>query len=293
MSEGAFGSNWELFKFKAAQYLRDYGSSVVKKQRLEEERVTSKIIILSQKNPADLSEQERLELISEQNKLNEIYLYKAKGAFIRSRKNWIEEGEQNSAYFFNLERRQGRLNLIQQLNINGAVTDDPSRIASFCTSFYRNLYKSKYCHQSATLFFNSLSDFTQITEEARDQCDETITIQEVTCAIEHLKTNKSPGVDGLTTEFYQTFIENLAPFLLEVILESVGQGTLPPTLTQGLITLIPKPQKERLLIGNWRPISLLNTDYKVLATILAKRLKNVLDPIIDETVGIHEEETYF
>lgn len=91
MSEGAFGSNWELLKFKAAQYLRDCGSSVVKKQRLEEERVTSKIIILSQKNPADLSEQERLEFISEQNKLNETDLCKAKGAFIRSRKKGLKK----------------------------------------------------------------------------------------------------------------------------------------------------------------------------------------------------------
>ena len=101
--------------------------------------------------------------------------------------------------------------------------------------------------------------------------------------IEHLKTNKFPGVDGLSAELYQAFIEDLAPFLLKVILESVEQGILPPTLTQGLITLIPKPKKDHLLIDNWRPISLLNTDYKVFASVLAKRLKNVLDPIIDET----------
>ena len=59
-------------------------------------------------------------------------------------------------------------------------------------------------------------------------------------------------------------------------------GSLPPLLTQGLIPLIPKPNKDPLFIDNWRPISLLNIDYKIFASIIAKRLKNVLDPIIDE-----------
>lgn len=63
------------------------------------------------------------------------------------------------------------------------------------------------------------------------------------------------------------------------MLESVEQGTLPPTLSQGLNTLITKPQKDHLLIDNWQPISLLNTDYKVFATILVQRLKNVLYPM--------------
>lgn len=57
---------------------------------------------------------------------------------------------------------------------------------------------------------------------------------------------------------------------------------LPPFLYQGLITLILKPKKELLLIENWRPISLLDTDYKIIALVLAKRLKRVLNNIIDE-----------
>lgn len=141
-----------------------------------------------------MSERERSDLISERIKLIEIYLHKAKGAFIRSRIKWIRAGEQNLAYFFNLERHHGKLNLIQQLNINGDLTDDPSRIADFCSSFYSELYKTKYCHQSATSFFNS--NATQITEDDKEICDGIITLQEVTFVIEHLKTNKSPGVDG-------------------------------------------------------------------------------------------------
>ena len=54
-------------------------------------------------------------------------------------------------------------------------------------------------------------------------------------------------------------------------------------MTQGLITLIPKPQKDTLLLDNWRPNSLQNNDYKIIAICLAKKLKGTLDDIIDET----------
>ena len=82
-------------------------------------------------------------------------------------------------------------------------------------------------------------------------------------------------------QFFQAFTQDLVPFLLEVILESVEKGSLSPSLTQGLISLIPKPKKDSLLIDIWRPITLLNTDYNIFASIIAKRL-NVLYPIIVE-----------
>lgn len=97
------------------------------------------------------------------------------------------------------------------------------------------------------------------------------------------KPNKSPGTDGITSEFYKAFSEHLAPFLLGLFLECIGNESLPPTLTQGLITLIPKPKKDSLLIDNWRPICLLNIDYKIFALIFAERIKTSLDYIIDET----------
>ena len=107
----------------------------------------------------------------------------------------------------------------------------------------------------------------------------------------HLKNNKSPGVDGITSEFYKLFSE-VAPFLFEVFLESIKNNVLPPTMSQGLITLIPT-NKEVLLIDNWCPICLHNNDYKILALLLSKIIKEVLDAIIDETVWLHEEQTYF
>lgn len=112
-------------------------------------------------------------------KLNEIYTNKAKG--------WIE-GEQNSAYFFSLEKYHGKANAIQQVNIDGTGTDDRKIIADYCSKFYDNLYKSKYCQLSTTLFLNSLN-VAQINRDDMKLCDESVTVQEVRYAIEHLRIN--------------------------------------------------------------------------------------------------------
>lgn len=119
--------------------------------------------------------------------------------------------------------------------------------------------------------------------EDRSHCDSPLTVEDVCNPISALKANKSPGTDGLTAEFYESFSNLLAPFLLQLFIGSVENNILPPTLTQGLITLIPKPNKDLLLIDNWRPICLLNDDYEIMALVLANRMKEFLDTIIDET----------
>ena len=128
-------------------------------------------------------------------------------------------------------------------------------------------------HSTHTLhnyFFRYLSQLKCIDNDQRDICDKQITLEEVSSAIQQLKLNKSPGTDGLTSEFYKTFADNLAPFLHGVFTESIHNQTLPPTLNQGLLTLIHKPNNDPLHIDNWRPICLLNNDYKILAGIFAK-----------------------
>lgn len=82
--------------------------------------------------------------------------------------------------------------------------------------------------------------------------------------------------------FYKEFEDDIADFLLCVLEAALEAGKLPPTMSQGLITLIPKPDKDVLLIENWRPITLINNDTKLLSLIFARRLKSCLTTIIDE-----------
>ncbi len=168
------------------------------------------------------------------------------------------------------------------MKIGNSISEDPKEIAKYCSEFYKNLYSSQFSYDSTISFMDFAANNNYISAPDKDLCDRPITLTEVE-SIKNLKVNKSPGVDGLTSEFYQKFVKDLAPLLLEVIYESIRLGSLPSTLTQSLITLISKPKKDLLLIDNWRPIILLNCDYKIIATIFAKRLKTILEDIIDET----------
>lgn len=244
------------------KYLRRYGSDFAKKKRFEENEVISKIAFLSQ-NIVTLTDQENMELSKLQNRLDEMYRTKAEGAFIRSRQRWLEHGEQNSSYFFKLERHNSSHNTIHRLKIDGQISDSPKKIAQFCADFYKDLYSSYFDYDATTCFFDSLPSFCKINGADRNMCDLPLGLEEVTEAINCLKLNKSPGVDGLSSEFYKLFAKQLAPFLLQVFRESILKGSLPPSLTQGLITLLPKPKKYVLCLDNWRPICLLNNDYKI------------------------------
>lgn len=228
-----------------------------------------------------MSEKEKGELADLEIKLDELYEQKVKGAFIRSGKKWLEEGEQNSHYFFNLEKHNAISKNINKLNINGTVITDYKDIANYCCTFYEKLYNSQFSQTSAECFLSSLTVKT-ISDNERIFCDKPVTVNEVAEAINLLKNNKS-GTDGLSAELYKAFSSELSPFLFKVFQESIANECMPPTLTQGLTTLIPKPKKDILFIDNWRPICLLNNDYKILALLIAKRLKSVLNSIIEES----------
>ncbi|KAF7647571.1 hypothetical protein LDENG_00170230, partial [Lucifuga dentata] len=126
------------------------------------------------------------------------------------------------------------------------------------------------------------SDNPTIAEDYNTVCCGNLTVEEIRHGISQLKSNKSPGNDGLTSEFYKTFSQEIELLLLAVFKESLEQGELSTSMKQGIITLIPKQDKDTLSIDNWRPITLLNNDYKILALILAKHLKYGLHRLIDD-----------
>lgn len=109
-----------------------------------------------------------------------------------------------------------------------------------------------------------------------------ITYSELLSALKKMKNCKSPGNDGFTSEFFKFFWSDIGVFILRSLNYAYKSGSLSVTQKQGIITCIPKPNKSRHLLKNWRPISLLNVIYKLASSVIANRIKTVLDSIVHE-----------
>lgn len=115
-------------------------------------------------------------------------------------------------------------------------------------------------------------------------CNEEIKDDEIENAIKQLSTGKSPGIDGITNKFYKKFKTQLIPVLKAIYEEIFKDGGLSETMKTGMIKLVYKKKGDKAdLKKNFRPITMLNTDFKILAKVLANQLKRVLPEIITTT----------
>ena len=121
----------------------------------------------------------------------------------------------------------------------------------------------------------------KLTNEKANSIEGQMTIPEATLTLSKMKNNKSPGSSGFSVEFFKFFWNDLKFFWLNSINYGFLKGELSVTQKEGVIVCLPKGDKCKKLLKNWRPISLLNVSYKIASGVIASRIKNVLPSIIN------------
>ena len=221
------------------------------------------------------------------NKLRTIELADSRGRIIRSRAQWHEEGERCTSYFANLERSRGNQSLIRAIRTkDNTVTHNIYQILDEHVRFYSDLYTAEQTDRTKhKTILDTLT--TKLNDENKQRCEGLIRTEECLSAIKSMQSNKSPGTDGLPVEFYRHFWSLIGLDFVDMANSCYQNGLLAPSQRTALISTIFK-KGDRLDLGNWRPISLCNIDYKIITKVLSLRLVGVLDSIInlDQSCGI-------
>uniref|UniRef100_A0A670I8A5 Reverse transcriptase domain-containing protein n=1 Tax=Podarcis muralis TaxID=64176 RepID=A0A670I8A5_PODMU len=177
-------------------------------------------------------------------------------------------------------RKRQKQNTINKIKVEEDLIVDPTRIRKKFLEFYEELYKKGEEDTTQIDRYLKRHKGKTITEEERAQLNKPISIEEVQNAIKKMKIGKAPGPDGLSAKYYKVLGNQLLPTLCDTMNNILRGGKIPESWREAFITLIPKPDTDKMYIKNYRPISLLNNDYKIYADIMANRLKKCLIHLI-------------
>ena len=233
--------------------------------------------------------------------LQEYHVQASKLSALRAGVTWQHYGEQSTFYFYHLSRSRARATEIRQLRYSDSA--DPITLSGLaeCRTAGEHFASAFSSDSPSGLFAEHPTDATaqqallnsisrRLPIEARHICEglpnQGLSAAELTSSLQLLARGKRPGSDGLPYEFYMAFWEVLAAPLLSVFEEAFAghqSHTLPASMRTGLIVLLYKGAGNRDEVANYRPITLLNADYKIIAKALACRFGGQLGAVIDPT----------
>ena len=281
---------WEMTKVHIKMYTKTYCQQINKKRQKEIARIKRNIENESTHIRINMT---NIELLH--NQLQNLQNEKQRGVQIRSREKMILNEEKPTKFFYIKEQQQQQKKTIETLNVNenGKIIEktETKDILQAIHQFFTETYALHPTDENVQTEFLQYVN-TKLDEQAKQNLDLPITQGELFSTIQNTDTNKAPGIDGLPIEFYQTFWQELKTELEQISnLIYMQQQTLNTSQRTGIITLAHK-RGEKENLENWRPITLLCSDYKIITKTIATRLRRYLSQIIhtNQTCAVPNRE---
>ena len=268
---------WMEFQENIATFLQEWGKSKAMLQNVQFKQFQQNLANLRIQYQQNKSEEIRNQMEDLQNQIRKIEEYKMEGARIRAKVFQMEMVEKPTKYFFARAQMRKSKTIIKKLKSDNGKIAQGLALLEVVKRYYNNLYSKKK---------TSIKAKEQILGIIKNKLDQKLSyklglplsIEELQKATNELNNGKSPGYTGISVEFYKQFPEILEGLLL-VWKDGLEKGITPNSFQLGIINLIFK-KGDQEEITNYRPITLLNVDYKIIAKSYANRLKQVIGNLV-------------
>ena len=255
---------WEKFKKKTKRFFQSAG-------KIEKDSTQSKIDALYAQQRLLNPDTETQQLQRTHKQIQKLVQISVRGAKVRARlKNWPEN-----------EDPPPNSTQVESNKQTKKVIDFPHTSQSPSEHIHQHYAKLWGTAHNNVEHVSYLSDIHLLPDPVTNDSP-LVTSHEIKTAILSLRKDTSPGTDGITAEFYQTFFKQIVPILQEVFNNIFLREHLCDTQKQALVKLLPKNPRPNH-ISHWRPISLLNTDYKILSKIITSRATHHLSTYISNS----------
>lgn len=281
--------NWEYLKLRIATFCTEYTSRKATTRNRLIDKLENRLKILDRNLLTNPDQEKKKEIAVKIRKTEEFLINEHEEMAQKKadlfRAKWHNLGEKSNKFFFNLAKAKYNAKVISKIRNNaGEIIVEPKAVLKEQFLFYQKLFKEEKKDRSFP-YVNSHGP--KLSEEEKIEIDRPLEIGELSRAISDMENGKTPGCDGIPAEFYKMFWSRLKHILFQALSFALKTGTLHRSATRGIITLLPKKERDLLLCKSWRPLTLLNVDYKILSKALALRMKSKLDNLI------HEDQTGF
>ena len=270
-------TRWEHLKTRIKKATKKFANQKSAQDKLVISQLSEKVDDMEKNLP--LTREDDFLLENTKIELEDKVMERIQGVMFRSKVKWYEEGEKSTKYFFALEKaKYNAKTCYKMLDDHDQEVVCPEEILKLQRDFYVKLYQE----DDFVNFSLENSTNIRVPEKVKEMQEKQISMLDLELAIKAMNNGKTPGEDGIPVDFYKVFWTKIRELFYEVVTVTYEQEALHESARKGILNLIPKQNKDSRYTKNLRPITLLNTDYKIIEKAIANKMVPALEHIIHQ-----------